>query len=377
MKILLFYHSLVSDWNHGNAHFLRGITTELLKRGHNVQVFEPHNGWSYAHWKEEIGIEGIKGFKEAYPSLQTNFYSSPKDYYQELKDADLVIAHEWNEPDMIKELGDLKKEYQYKLLFHDTHHRSVTSPDEITRYDLSEYDGVLAFGEKIRSQYLKNNWADRAWTWHEAADTNLFKPVKNITTQGDLVWVGNWGDDERTEEIIEFLIEPVYKLGLKAKMYGVRYPDDAKRLLKNAGIEYEGYLPSYDVPEVYSKYRFTIHIPRRSYAVELPGIPTIRPFEAMACGIPLISAPWQDTENLFRTGVDFLMVQDGKEMMEAMDMLLNDKDKADSQIRNGLETIRNYHTCAHRVDELMEIYKTLSESDQKKSNVKIKAGHEL
>jgi spore maturation protein CgeB len=39
----------------------------------------------------------------------------------------------------------------------------------------------------------------------------------------------------------------------------------------------------------------------------LPGIPTIRVFEALACGIPLVSAPWDDSEHLFRPGEDFLV----------------------------------------------------------------------
>jgi spore maturation protein CgeB len=41
MKVVLFYHSVLSDWNHGNAHFLRGIASELVERGHQVVVYEP------------------------------------------------------------------------------------------------------------------------------------------------------------------------------------------------------------------------------------------------------------------------------------------------------------------------------------------------
>jgi glycosyltransferase involved in cell wall biosynthesis len=41
MRIAIFCHSLMSDWNHGNAHFLRGVVTDLLDRGHDVRVFEP------------------------------------------------------------------------------------------------------------------------------------------------------------------------------------------------------------------------------------------------------------------------------------------------------------------------------------------------
>ena len=43
------------------------------------------------------------------------------------------------------------------------------------------------------------------------------------------MWIGNWGDDERSEELREFLIEPVKTLGLKAQVYGVRYPQEALR----------------------------------------------------------------------------------------------------------------------------------------------------
>ena len=46
MRIVGFYHSLVSDWNHGNAHFLRGVVRELLARGHDVRIYEPADGWS-------------------------------------------------------------------------------------------------------------------------------------------------------------------------------------------------------------------------------------------------------------------------------------------------------------------------------------------
>jgi spore maturation protein CgeB len=46
MQIAMFCHSLLSDWNHGNAHFLQGIASELIMRGHDVRVCEPWNSWS-------------------------------------------------------------------------------------------------------------------------------------------------------------------------------------------------------------------------------------------------------------------------------------------------------------------------------------------
>lgn len=363
MKILLFYHSLVSDWNHGNAHFLRGVTAELLSLGHDVQVYEPEEGWSYTNLMKERGEQSMHEFSEAYPHLSTNFYNKSTDLNTLLQGADLVIVHEWNDPALVEEIGKRKKHHDFKLLFHDTHHRSVTAPQEMIKYDLTAYDGVLAFGEVIKDLYLKNRWIRQAWVWHEAADTRIFKPMESSRKEGDVVWIGNWGDNERTEELMEFLIEPVRSLGLKAKMYGVRYPDTALKLLEKAGIAYGGYLPSYRVPEVLSKYKLTVHVPRRPYTRALPGIPTIRPFEAMACGIPLISAPWEDSEHLFRKGTDHLMVKDGTAMSRAMQELMQQPEKAKSLIAEGLKTITSRHTCAHRVDELLNIYKSLVNED--------------
>src|ERR1700704_6633249 len=46
VRFVLFYHSLLSDWNHGNAHFLRGVAGELMSLGHDVKIMEPAGGWS-------------------------------------------------------------------------------------------------------------------------------------------------------------------------------------------------------------------------------------------------------------------------------------------------------------------------------------------
>jgi len=159
----------------------------------------------------------------------------------------------------------------------------------MARYDLAHYDGVLAYGAVLRDLYLKKGWAARAWTWHEAADVRVFSPLPRAAKTRDLVWVGNWGDDERVAELQEFLFEPGGALELDAEVFGVRYPEAALTSLKTAGIRYGGWVANFRVPELFTSARVTIHVPRGPYARQLPGIPTIRPFEAMACGIPLVS----------------------------------------------------------------------------------------
>ncbi|TGP13357.1 glycosyltransferase, partial [Mesorhizobium sp. M1D.F.Ca.ET.234.01.1.1] len=92
----------------------------------------------------------------------------------------------------------------------------------------------------LRESYLRAGWGRRVFTWHEAADDRLFKPLPEIDRESDLVWIGNWGDDERSAEIAEFLIEPARALGLLGTVHGVRYPADAITALADAGLRYEG-----------------------------------------------------------------------------------------------------------------------------------------
>lgn len=357
MNIALFCHSLRSDWNHGNAHFLRGVTTELQARGHKVRVFEPQAAWSLVNLVAHHGKEPLRELRQAYPHLRSTSYRLERlDLERLLDGVDLVIVHEWNDHALIRRLGEYRQRHAgMLLLFHDTHHRSVTSPHSLAAYDLLQYDGVLAYGNAIRDLYLARGWAQRVWTWHEAADTRVFFPLEGAEKQGDLVWIGNWGDEERSAELQEFLLEPVAALGLRTRVHGVRYPKEACEALAAAGIDYAGWLPNYKVPQVFARFRITLHIPRRPYVKALPGIPTIRPFEALACGIPLVCSPWKDVEGLFTPGKDFLVAHHGQEMQQHLKALLYDRDMAREIATHGRQTILQRHTCAHRVDELLGI----------------------
>ena len=269
-----------------------------------------------------------------------------------------MIVHEWNPAEFVARIGRHRTKHDYLLFFHDTHHRSFTDRKAMAAYDLSHYDAVLAYGGVIRNAYIDEGWSRRAWTWHEAADTQVFRPIES-PREGDLVWIGNWGDDERADTLREFLIEPVRRLRLRTRVYGVRYPQDALRELDDAGIAYGGWLPNYKVPEVFAKYRVTVHIPRRPYVEALQGIPTIRPFEALACAIPLVSAPWNDCEGLFSPGKDFLVARDRNEMVSQLSSVLSDHELGERLRQHGLRTIRSKHTCVHRVDELLSFVEAL------------------
>jgi spore maturation protein CgeB len=373
MRFVMFYHSLVSDWNHGNAHFLRGVVRELGRRGHAVTVHEPLAGWSRANLITTHGTAPIAAFERAYPDLRgvSRAYAAldALDLDEALDGADVVVVHEWTDPALVQRIGEHRRRRGgYTLLFHDTHHRAVTDRDALGGLDLGAYDGVLAFGARLRDLYLERGWTTAAWTWHEAADTSTFRPLPGPPTD-DLVWIGNWGDGERARELTEYLIEPVRALGISAVVYGVRYPPEALSALAAAGIAYRGWLPNFEVPAVFARFRVTVHIPRGAYVNALPGIPTIRPFEALASGIPLVSAPWRDDERLFEAGRDHLLARDGEEMRQHIARVLGDDALAARLSASGRRTIAARHTCAHRVDELLAIVGTFSTAGGESTSV--------
>lgn len=357
MQVVVFTHSLSSCWNHGNAHFLRGVLRELQALGHAVRAYEPEGSWSRANLIQDGGDEGLAAFTDHYPELIARLYPpDAPDLDAMLDGADLVLVHEWNPPELVAAIGARRTAGgQFLALLHDTHHRAVSDPEAIRHFDLSGYDGVLAFGATLARIYEHWGWGGRVFVWHEAADLRRFQPPAEPVDREGGVWIGNWGDGERSAELEEFLLRPMHEAGLPLDIYGVRYPDAAKQTLLRHHAQLRGWLPNPKAPEVFARHLATVHVPRRFYVTLLPGIPTIRVFEALACGIPLLSAPWDDAEGLFTPGEDFLVARDGAEMTRLLRDVANDPGLRSALAAHGLATIRARHSCAHRAVELLAI----------------------
>jgi spore maturation protein CgeB len=214
---------------------------------------------------------------------------------------------------------------------------------------------VLAFGATLAAIYQRWGWGNRVFTWHEAADTSLFHPPVTEQPRDGAVWIGNWGDGERTAELQTFLLSPAGTAGITLDIHGVRYPPEALAMLQEAGASYHGWIANARVPAIFARHAMTVHVPRRFYTSLLPGIPTIRVFEALACGIPLICAPWDDCEQLFRPGQDYLTATNSTEMARHMATLASDPAEAKEHAASGLERIRTHHSCAIRATELLTI----------------------
>ena len=360
MRYVYFTHSLISDWSHGNAHFLRGLMRALRRRGHDVVSCERWRNWSTDQLLADHGAGPIVEFARLFPELEIAVYGEWDRIIEEVdaltRGADVVIVHEFNDPELVGAVGHVRRSRgDFMLLFHDTHHRAVSAPHEMARLNLEHYDGILAYGESLAEVYRTAYGRTNVHVFHEAADTTVFKPIE-AEKRDDVIWIGNWGDEERTREIREYFIGVARDLPLlRFAAHGVRYPETGRRAMADAGIDFRGWIANYHVPEAFARARMTLHIPRGPYLDRLPGIPTIRPFEALACGVPLLVTPWNDRESLFRVGRDLLVVRSAAEMRAQVERLAHEEDARAALAASGLETIRARHTCDHRAEQLETI----------------------
>jgi len=361
LRIHLFAHSLVSDWSHGSAHFLRGLARALMQMGHRVRCHEELGSWSLVNLvrnEQERSIDAIDQFRQQFRELDIHFFERKPGLREalksELRNADVVLIHEWNAPEAVNTILSLKQELRFRAFLLDNHHRAFTRAGDMLKFHLHLFDRVLAGGEALRRIYADGFGLPNVWTFHKAADVDHFFPRSTIR-RNQLVWIGNWGEQERTSELDEFLVQQARELpDPKVAAYGVRYPEEAIEWMRDSGIDFRGYLPNLEAPRIYSESALVLNLHRRECGNGLSSIPASRMFEALACGSTVVSGPWDDAEHLFRPE-DYVHCRNGDEMRAAIAQLLKD-DKARQQIGAcGLETVRRNHTCRHRAEQLTEL----------------------
>lgn len=218
-------------------------------------------------------------------------------------------------------------------------------------------------------------------------DTHVFRPWPATGSQVlgagrgecvpslDLIWIGAWGSPERASELDEFLIEPIRALGLRARFYGARYPKEALNTLRAAGIDYGGWIPDFSIPAALACGRFAVNVPRRMRADGLPHTPAIRVLEALACAVPVVTAPWDECEQMFTPDVDLLVARDGSDMERRMIDLHSDPEFARFIGANGYQTVVSRHTCEHRVQELLAICGELGADEARRDVLESAAGN--
>ena len=204
------------------------------------------------------------------------------------------------------------------LLFHDTHHRAVERPAGDPRVRSSGYDGVLAFGETLAEVYRRWGWGDARL---DLARGGRHAPASiRRATEGAArrAWSGSatGATASGPRRLEDFLLAPGARRRPAARhLRRALSATRRKAMLARYGARYRGWLPNAARAR---SIRARIWPPCTCRAAPtstiLPGIPTIRVFEALACGIPLVSRAVGRQRGLFAPGEDYLVARDGAEM---------------------------------------------------------------
>jgi spore maturation protein CgeB len=358
VRFALFYQSIISDWNHGNAHFLRGLMRALQARGHQTVCYEQADNWSLRNLLLE-SPGAIRTFESTFPDLRYERYNLGPQLEgwlrERLQGTDVAIVHEWNEPEVIELLARLCAQLGVRAMFHDTHYRVVLDDEYRAQLGLERFADILAYSPSVAERYHQLGFTN-VQVIHEAADTTVFQPLE-VPISHDVVFVGNYGDGDRNDELEQYVFGPRRALPeLRFAMYGVRYPEPVLARMRNGlDVDYGGWLSNVEVPRVYSASKVVLHVPRRQYVELLPGTPTIRVFEALASSACLVSLPWPDTDGLFTAGEDYVVAHSPDEMRDLLAELCRDEAARGRLGRQGRATILARHTCDHRAAELLEI----------------------
>jgi spore maturation protein CgeB len=328
----------------------------LQARGHHTVCYEQVDNWSLDNLLQ-VFPTAIDEFREQFSDLAFERYTLDEGLEgwlrRRLQDVDVALVHEWNDPRVIRLVARMCRELGVRALFHDTHYRVVLDATYRDSLALDQFDAILAYSPSLAERFRSLGFAN-VDVLHEAADTTVFQPL-DVPKDTDVVFVGNYGDGDRSDELEDYVFAPRRSLPhLRYAVYGVRYPEAVLSRLRNGlDIDYRGWLRNVRVPHVYSAARVVLHVPRRQYVEMLPGTPTIRVFEALATGACLISLPWPDTDGLFEAGEDYVVARSASEMRDLIAWLTHDDAARERLGQHGRQTILARHTCGHRADQLL------------------------
>ena len=344
LNIIIIGLSVTSSWGNGHATTYRALVRGLVARGHEVLFLERDVPW-YAAERD----------LPAPPYGRTALYASVDDlttrWHDEVRDADCVIVGSYV-PDGIA-IGqwvlDLARgvtafydiDTPVTLAALDAGGTSYLSPWQIGRYDL-----YLSFtGGPVLGRLERVFGARRARALFCSVDANLYRPA-DTAARWDLGYMGTYSAD-RQAGLEALLLAPAQQRPERQfAVAGSSYPEDVSWPVNVARFEH---LPPADHRAFYTSQRYSLNLTRAE--MTLAGhSPSVRLFEAAACGTPVISDSWPGLDLLFRPGVEILVASSTADVLR----YLQDIDEPARRSIGGRARARvlQAHTPAHRAREL-------------------------
>jgi spore maturation protein CgeB len=349
LNIVILGLSITSSWGNGHATTFRGLIRELRKKGNQITFLERDVPW----------YSGNRDLAHP-PYCTTYLYNDVKElkanHTEKIKYADLVIVGSYV-PDGV-EIGKFVMETAEGVTaFYDIDTPVTLSkmskkdheylhPDLIAKYDL-----YLSFTGGPTLELLEGKYrSPMARALYCAVDPEIYYPEQQ-ELKWSLGYLGTYSDD-RQPPLKKLMIDAASTLKqLKFVVAGPQYPPAIEW---SSNIERIEHIPPSLHRKFYNSQRFTMNITRADM-IKTGYSPSVRLFEAAACGTPIISDHWEGIETIFEPGNEILIATSTTDTIKYLASMPEEE-----RIRigeNAKQKVLKYHTAAHRATELENYYK--------------------
>jgi len=344
LRIVILGLSITSSWGNGHATTYRGLVRELVARGHQLLFLERDQPW-YAQ-NRDLACP---------PYGRTELYASVADLQErfdvQVREADLVIVGSFV-PEGVA-VGDwVQATARGATAFYD-----IDTPVTLARLargdhdylaprQIAGYDLYLSFTGGPTLRRLEQEFGSpRARMFYCSVDPTLYYPEPQ-PMRWDLGYMGTYSDD-RQPGVERLLLDPArqHREG-RFIVAGPQYPAG---IAWPANVEYQPHLPPAEHRAFYNSQRWTLNITRADM-IQAGWSPSVRLFEAAACGTPILSDRWRGIEELLVPGQEIVLADSTQ---DALDVLRHwGEDERLRLAERARERILAEHTAAHRAEQL-------------------------
>jgi spore maturation protein CgeB len=359
LSIVILGLSITSSWGNGHATTYRALVRELVAAGHDVLFLEHDKPWYASHRDLPDPPWGCTELYASREELQDRFAG-------EVRAADLVIVGsfvpegaavgDWvqREAAGITAFYDIDTPVTLARLARGEH--DYLRPDQVAGYDL-----YLSFTGGPTLRRLEREFGSpRARVLYCSVDPQLYFPDPQDAAW-DLGYMGTYSDD-RQPGVDRLLLQPAREWAQgRFIVAGPQYPASIEW---PSNVEYRSHLPPAEHRAFYNRQRFTLNITRadmiaagwspsvRLFEAAACGVPIIvRLFEAAACGVPIISDRWEGLETLLAPGREIVLADTPAEVLAVLRGM--DEDERQAMAQRARARILAEHTAAHRARQLV------------------------
>lgn len=348
LNIVIIGLTITSSWGNGHATTFRGLVRELNRNGHRVTFLEQDAPWYASH----------RDLPEP-PFCKTILYKSVEElkrqYTDMIKVADLVIVGSYV-PEGVPVGTFVTATAEGLSAFYD-----IDTPVTLAKIErgdfeylhpdlISQYNLYLSFTGGPTLQRIEAAYGSPvARPLYCSFDPELYYP-EETPMKWDLGYLGTYSEDRQP---------PLQSLVLNAagksvdKKFVVAGPQYPAHIVWPANVQRIEHLPPSAHRSFYNSQRFTMNITRADM-IKAGYSPSVRLFEAAACGTPIISDYWDGIHSIFEKGTEILISGSENETVGYLANISEEERKAIGD--RARKKVMKHHTAAHRAAELETYY---------------------